>query len=154
MEFLTARGPQALFEKSLKFHKTQNEYGWGRTTCFVKILNGTVVLVYVALKFGSDFRSRVRPVRVAGNRPVRDVVKSSTAIVEVLISGLTFLGPTSPETDSGDFGTPPGRPSGRPDPVGRRTTTKTTIDENDHEVDQDDDDEDDEDDDDDQDDDR
>ena len=93
--------------------------------------------MYVALKFGSDFRSRIRPVRVAGNPPVRDVVKSSTAIVEVLISGLTFLGPTSPETDLGDFGTPPGRPSGRPDPVGRRTTTKTTIDENDHDVDQD-----------------
>ena len=154
MEFLTARGPQALFEKSLKFHKTQNEYGWGRTTRFVKILNGTVVLVYVALKFGSDFRSRIRPVRVAGNRPVRDGFGSKGVIVEVLISGLTFLGPTNLETDLGDFGTPPGRPSGRPDPVGRRTTTKTTIDENDHEVDQDDDDEDDEDDDDNQDDDR
>ena len=104
MEFLTARGPQALFEKSLKFHKTQNEYGWGRTTCFVKILNGTGVLVYVALKFGSDFRSRIRPARVAGNRPVRDGFKSKVVIVEILLSGLTFLGPTSPETDLADFG--------------------------------------------------
>ena len=93
--------------------------------------------MHVALKFGSDFRSRIRPARVAGNQPVRDGFKSKGVIVEVLISGLTFLGPTNPETDWGDFGTPPGRPSGRPDPVGRRTTTKTTIDENDHDVHQD-----------------